>query len=226
MLKAAVERSSWPWRPIIPAAHRGIWLLLELLVHGLSCSWRNLLTALCHPEFSSTLRISSRAHLRSAKLIPPTSIFCPFLWISSWILQNSDGEWALYQGSYEDEDELNWILLTQNSVSFLIHCSEAAKSLCICELNSLLSQMLSNCLFFSGKFKLKRIYEKRESMFYWNQLCSGTFIFIDETFPYIQEVHYSITSSALIVGCYLIRFTKDDVRTESLSKRGKSLFLK
>lgn len=202
MLKAAVERSSWPSRPIIPTVHRGIWLLLELLVHGLSCSWRISLTALCHPEFSSTLHISSRAHWRSAKLIPPISIFCPFLWISSWILQNSDGEWAPYQGSYEDE--LNWILLTQNSVSFLIHYNEAAELLCVCEWNSLLSQMLSNCLFFSGKFKLKQIYGKRKSMFYWNQLCSGRFIFIDETFPYIQEMRYSITSSTLIVGCYLI----------------------
>lgn len=138
MLKAAVERSSWPSRLIIPAVHRGIWLLLELLVHSLSCSWRNSLTAVCPPEFSSTLHISSRAHWRSAKLKPPTTIFYPFLWTLYWRLQNFDGEWAPYQGSYEDEDVLNWILLTQNSISFLIHYSEAAELLCICELNSLL----------------------------------------------------------------------------------------
>lgn len=117
MWKAAVAQSSWPSRPIIPAVHRGIWLLVELLVHSLSCSWRNSLTALCHPESSSTLHISSRTHWRSATLVPPTTIFYPFLWTLYGYPKLLTGNELLFKALLKMK--MSWIEFHSHRIPFL-----------------------------------------------------------------------------------------------------------
>lgn len=178
----------------------------------------------------------SRSHVQhiGREYKPHSVSFCLPSHSMNITVDSTDFWWGripfLYQAFYLRSKKPNWILLMRKCNFLFIYCNETAKEFFAFE-NWILfcykcwsrgrttissSEWNLNKSGPTGRGKICPIETNnatRHICFYW-------------PFQHIQRVGCGTTLLALIVGCGLIRFTKDDVRAKWISKRGNIITLK